>query len=119
VVKGFTCVLMLVAVAVYAPCVAADDLDDLKALFREDPAEGFQVADEMFDDAWEDGDLDWMLEIIRLTAHWGYCHCYFAVAEDMFDAAIPLAQDSGQWEILGELYTPRGSLLRHSWRGGS
>jgi hypothetical protein len=73
-------------------CVAgADDMDDLEALFEEDPAQGFVVAAKMFKRPLKAGDLDWMLEIIELTADWSRRCAYFAALEDMVEAAVPIA----------------------------
>ncbi|MEA3401004.1 MAG: CHAT domain-containing protein [Armatimonadota bacterium] len=86
-------------------------LAELEQLFETDPAQAFVEAERMFEEPEADGDLDEMMDIIRLVADRSK-HCfYYAVVEDMFDAAIPLAEAKGHWAALGELYTSRGRLL--------
>lgn len=112
---------MLVAVAVYAPCVAdADEMDDLEALFEEDPAQRFVVAAKMLKRPLKAGDLAGMLQIIELPADCGGQLGYWSVADDMIDVAIPVTQDAGEWGLLGDIHMARAKMIWASlyWSGG-
>ena len=106
-----------------------DPLESLKQQFQKYPARAFQSAARMFRDPQRKGDLDGMMAIIRIVGPASRHRHYMATAEEMIEAAIPVAQQTARWTTLGDLHMERAELLHgrgalinlryiHSWQAG-
>lgn len=88
------------------------DLEALKQLFEKDPATAFEKSWRMFQDPMKKGDLEGMMGIIRVVGPASRSHFCVNPLDDMIDSAVPLAQNSGQWETLGHLCLERAETAR-------
>jgi len=85
-------------------------IEELQQLFETDPATAFEEAWRMFQEPMQNDDLEGMYGIIGVVApHAGRC-CYAAVIDEMIDAALPLAEAGGRWEVVGNLCAARAGI---------
>jgi len=105
--------LVLVLGPVSSGLAQPQTVADLEQLFEVDPAQGFVEAQRMFEEPKASGDLDGMMEIIRLVDEGAGACQYVAVADGLAEAAIPFARDAGRWELLGDLFTMRAERVWH------
>lgn len=83
------------------------DIPSLKSLFQTDPGTAFVQAGKMFMKPMRKHDLNGMMEIIRVVAPEARRCLYDRVLDDMIDAAVPVALQTGQWQTVGDLYNER------------
>lgn len=107
--------LALMALQVVACAEPVRALDELKALFETDPATAFDEAARMFEAPKARGDLKGMMEVFRVAIEPARSTGYGAVAEDMIDAGLALAEPAGQWALVAELRGARYDLTRGNW----
>lgn len=103
--------LMGVLIACVIATAAHADGPTLKALdevFAANRLEGFAQAEGLFARAYRAGDLDAMMAVVRSTCQPSMSCSYPMLCENMIDAALPMAEQGGQWAVVGELH-----LLRH------
>jgi tetratricopeptide (TPR) repeat protein len=91
-----------------------DDLGKWQRLFAEDPAKAFAQARQRFKELQGKGDLEGLMGLLRVATAPALPdaaaqpeYFYQPLLEDLIDSALPLAQQAGQWAVLGELHTLR------------
>lgn len=108
-------ILFFGPVAVYSKEVQKPSPRSWADILASDPSTGFEQATLAFDTAKQKGDLDAMLEVVRVTAPVAVRCWHLGPLDRMVEAGAEAAFAEGRWEARAELYALGAEAHAQVW----